>query len=342
MSDVFISYAHENKSIASELARHLESLGHSVWWDAALLASDDFNDVIASALTRARAVIVIWTPASVRSNFVRDEARFALQRGKLVSVKMPEMTYDQLPFGFQGQHTDDIGSWERIVMAVQRLGATPSGAAAAVDAGKGAADDEHVAWAKARGAGDIDTLTAFMSTYPRSQYRGQAIERLRTMLRTNPDEAAAAVRSNSSSLSALLKGLTFRVPDFISSSAAKWNVVGLLIVYAVAILSIFYIVVTITGPTEQKWQHVIQSISGILALASMFHFFKFVNQRLLVASIILGLLASLMIFVVNMYLVFHLVENKLFIDHQQLSAFAVLVPPIVWLAIAIWRVRRAR
>ena len=45
-----------------------------------MLGSDDFNDVIYAALSKCRAAIVIWTKAAVKSNFVRDEARFQRRR----------------------------------------------------------------------------------------------------------------------------------------------------------------------------------------------------------------------------------------------------------------------
>jgi hypothetical protein len=87
MSGVVISYARHDQPVAKELAQYLQSLGFSVWWDIELLGADDFNDVIEAELTKARAVIVIWSEASVKSAFVRDEARYALQNGKLVATK---------------------------------------------------------------------------------------------------------------------------------------------------------------------------------------------------------------------------------------------------------------
>ena len=89
MTDVFISYAREDRSIAQALARDLEGRGYRVWWDAELVGSDDFQEVILAALAKARAAVVIWSKASVKSNFVRDEARYALHYKKLVAVKQP-------------------------------------------------------------------------------------------------------------------------------------------------------------------------------------------------------------------------------------------------------------
>ena len=122
MADVFISYAHADRTVAEALARDLTARGYSVWWDAELVGADDFYEVILSALQRAKAAIVIWSRASVKSRFVRDEARFALHSEKLIAVKSSDLDYYDIPFGFQGQHTDDVSNREQIFRAIGKLG----------------------------------------------------------------------------------------------------------------------------------------------------------------------------------------------------------------------------
>ena len=65
VSDIFISYAREDRALAQALANDLQARGYSVWWDIELVGADDFQDVILAALAKARAAIVIWTKASV-------------------------------------------------------------------------------------------------------------------------------------------------------------------------------------------------------------------------------------------------------------------------------------
>jgi hypothetical protein len=122
VSDIFISYAREDRAVAAALANDLKARGYSVWWDTELVGSDDFQDVILTALSKARAAIVIWTKASVKSLFVRDEARYALHHRKLVAVKHPSVDVLELPFGFQSQHTDDVHDRNQIVRAITKLG----------------------------------------------------------------------------------------------------------------------------------------------------------------------------------------------------------------------------
>ena len=61
-----------------QLAKDLEAKGFSVWYDAGLVPGDSFGEVILRELQQARAAIVIWDTASVRSEWVRSE-RAALE-----------------------------------------------------------------------------------------------------------------------------------------------------------------------------------------------------------------------------------------------------------------------
>jgi hypothetical protein len=74
MADVFISYSKADRPLALKLAAMLEAEGWKVWWDTGLIPGDDFRNEIMSQLGRARAVIVIWTDASIKSDWVRSEA----------------------------------------------------------------------------------------------------------------------------------------------------------------------------------------------------------------------------------------------------------------------------
>lgn len=109
MADVFISYASEDRDRVRPLAEALSSRGLSVWWDRALVAGDDYARVIERELTLAKAVIVAWTHASVESAFVRDEARLALEQGRLVPVTLDRGV--KFPLGFGSFHAEDLSSW---------------------------------------------------------------------------------------------------------------------------------------------------------------------------------------------------------------------------------------
>ncbi len=86
MADIFISYAREDAVRAHALAEALVSLGWSVWWDDSIRVGAPFDQVIDQQLDMASCVVVIWSTASVASNWVRAEASTADEQGKLVPV----------------------------------------------------------------------------------------------------------------------------------------------------------------------------------------------------------------------------------------------------------------
>ncbi len=118
MADVFISYSHEDRDQVLRLAALLKSKGYTVWWDKSLDAGDRYRDEIVSQLVSARAVIVVWTPSSIRSDWVRAEAGFAKARGKLIPVKSGGVSYDMIPLPFGELHTQELSQSDTIVAAV--------------------------------------------------------------------------------------------------------------------------------------------------------------------------------------------------------------------------------
>lgn len=107
--DVFISYAREDRAAAQVLAAALVDSGISVWWDRQIAGGQDFTDVIAERLAAARVVLVLWSQASVASNFVRDEATRARDVGKLLPVRIQDV---RPPLGFGTIHTLDLLDWD--------------------------------------------------------------------------------------------------------------------------------------------------------------------------------------------------------------------------------------
>jgi hypothetical protein len=118
MADIFISYSKADHALASKLSAFLEAEGWSVWWDKSLAAADLYRDEIMKQLAAARAVITIWTPNSIRSDWVRAEAGTAKNEGKLIPVKTSDVAYADIPLPFGEMHTENLGSSELIRAAV--------------------------------------------------------------------------------------------------------------------------------------------------------------------------------------------------------------------------------
>src|SRR5574340_1037762 len=108
MADVFVSYARTDKARVAPLVAALEAKGWSVWWDPAISPGKEFDDEIDGELQAAKAVLVVWTPTSVVSRWVRGEARDAAERGILVPVRFDQA---RLPIDVRALHTTDLDDW---------------------------------------------------------------------------------------------------------------------------------------------------------------------------------------------------------------------------------------
>ena len=108
MADIFVSYSRQDKALVAPLVAALEAEGWSVWWDPEITPGEEFDSLISRELERARALVVVWTPGSVDSRWVRGEARDAADRGVLVPVRFQNA---KLPIDFRAVHTTDLDQW---------------------------------------------------------------------------------------------------------------------------------------------------------------------------------------------------------------------------------------
>ncbi|HEX7375137.1 MAG TPA: TIR domain-containing protein [Steroidobacteraceae bacterium] len=109
MADIFVSYARTDKARVAPLVAALEAQGWSVWWDPAITPGEEFDRLISTELKRASAVLVVWTPTSVESRWVRGEARDGADRGILVPVRFEQA---ELPIDVRALHTIDLDTWD--------------------------------------------------------------------------------------------------------------------------------------------------------------------------------------------------------------------------------------
>jgi adenylate cyclase len=108
MADVFVSYARNDKARVAPVVAAIESKGWTVWWDPDITPGQEFDDQIDAEITAALAVLVVWTPNSVTSRWVRGEAREAAERGVLVPVRFDQA---RLPMDVRAIHTTDLDGW---------------------------------------------------------------------------------------------------------------------------------------------------------------------------------------------------------------------------------------
>ncbi|WP_108515590.1 TIR domain-containing protein [Bradyrhizobium algeriense] len=122
MTDIFVSYSSANYAQAQELVAELEANGFEVWWDTSLITGNRFGDEITKRIDEARAVIVIWSPESVSSDWVRWEATRANERKVLIPLRTPELAVRSIPPPFGVIQTSLLSNRVAISTALAALG----------------------------------------------------------------------------------------------------------------------------------------------------------------------------------------------------------------------------
>ena len=83
MKDVFLSYASADRERAGRLVETLEASGLTVWWDRELAIGQSYDGAIQRQLEASRCVVVLWSRASVESDWVKAEAQDAKEKKRL-------------------------------------------------------------------------------------------------------------------------------------------------------------------------------------------------------------------------------------------------------------------
>jgi len=108
LTDIFLSYNREDQARAKLFANAFAAAGLNVWWDTALTAGEAYDQVTEKALKSARAVVVLWSPRSVESRWVRAEATIADRCKTLVPVTIESC---ERPIMFELTQTAELSHW---------------------------------------------------------------------------------------------------------------------------------------------------------------------------------------------------------------------------------------
>lgn len=178
MSDVFISYSQLLPEPTEGLASDLGARGYNYWYDTRLLPTDVFWRVIMKRITDAKAVIVIWSPPALNSEWVYGEATLAREQKKLICVRTADVTLAQVPIPFNGYNVSPVAERAKIYAALQALGVPTSRtggfsapkddpvlAAPAIVAADRAAGEIALAWAEIKDSTDPEDFDAFFAHY---------------------------------------------------------------------------------------------------------------------------------------------------------------------------------
>jgi hypothetical protein len=108
MSDIFLSYATEDRKKAAQLAAIFKREGWTVWWNRRIPVGQNYAEVIEAQLTDALFVVVLWSQASVTSQWVRTEVAEANDRGVLLPVLIEPV---RIPLAFLHIQVVDLTDW---------------------------------------------------------------------------------------------------------------------------------------------------------------------------------------------------------------------------------------
>ena len=135
MANLFLSYSRKDAARAFRLAEWLEREGHDVWRDEDDIGGGaSFSSEIENALKECDAVLALWSVDSVQSAWVRDEAAFGRDAGKLIPFSLDGTAP---PLGFRQFQSIDLSKWrhgqppaaEHIRRAIERISGRPAAAA---------------------------------------------------------------------------------------------------------------------------------------------------------------------------------------------------------------------
>lgn len=108
MSDIFISYASQDRERVRQLAKLLEGQGWSVFWDRAIPTGMRWHEMLGEELEASGCVVVVWTESSIRSQWVYEEAEEGKRKGALFPIQLDKVLP---PLGFRTFQVANLSEW---------------------------------------------------------------------------------------------------------------------------------------------------------------------------------------------------------------------------------------
>lgn len=166
MADIFISYSRNDRERCMAIRDALIALKVNVWSDARIGAGSSFDREIEREIAEARALLVLWSAASVESDWVRNEARTGKEENRLVATQIAPC---QLPLEFrsiqaellpEGAEGGAHPAWLNVLSAIGGLVGRP-----------GLAE-----FARLHAGGTIDEWKRWLARYPADPLAGDVID----------------------------------------------------------------------------------------------------------------------------------------------------------------------
>jgi TIR domain-containing protein len=101
MSQVFVSYAGEDREAALRIVKAIGEAGLEVWHYDAILPGESFSEQVQRELEDAQCVVVIWSEAAARSRFLQEEVHRAIQAWSSDRLVLVALDDTSLPVGLR-------------------------------------------------------------------------------------------------------------------------------------------------------------------------------------------------------------------------------------------------
>ena len=110
MSDIYLSYAEEDRERVQLLAEALREHGWSVFWKREIPSGRTHDELSEDELKTARSVIIVWSKQAIKSELIKAEANTALQR----EVPIHLILFDKvsLPPEWGAIRAADLSGWD--------------------------------------------------------------------------------------------------------------------------------------------------------------------------------------------------------------------------------------
>lgn len=125
--EVFLSHAHQDRAFASRLSDTLGRHGVPVWYSRdRIQGAQQWHDEIGNALNRCDWFALLLGPSAVRSDWVKRELLFALQKKRYQKHIVPRLRrkcgYDRLSWTLDSmQRLDFTGDFDKGCRALLRV-----------------------------------------------------------------------------------------------------------------------------------------------------------------------------------------------------------------------------
>jgi hypothetical protein len=192
------------------LTKWLEQEGHDVWRDEDDIGGGaSFSAEIEKALNDCDAVLVLWSAQSIQSAWVRDEAAFGRDAGKLIPFSLDQT---EPPLGFRQFQAIALSGWkhgqpaaaDRIRSAIERIAKLPSAQSKPVQIRDAGASLRRRLLLGGAGAVSLAAVAAILLWHPWSGGRGVAIAIVPSAQSTDRAMAADYANVTAADMAALL------------------------------------------------------------------------------------------------------------------------------------------